>query len=290
MTLTQSAPRARISSRGRAAPRMAEPFIADSPFERKPIGEVWALYKRSGEEEIRNYLVEKYLHLVRYSAERLSAGLPGEVDVEDLMSAGQFGLFNAIERYDPDRQIKFETYCALRIRGAMLDELRLMDWTPRIARQRQAMMENARRQIAQELGRPATSDEICRFLGVEKDKFELIERDSKTVATVSITRKVTQGDGSQEMREIDVSRDRDTDNPLRSVERKDLQDMITRGFSRAERLILILYYYEGLTMREIGVTLDLCESRVSQMHTSILQRLKAQMRNRAGDLEPPRDG
>src|SRR5690606_23879777 len=138
MTLTRTAPRAR-SVRGRAAARMAEPRIADSPLERKPIEDVWKLYQRSGDEDIRNYLVEKYLHVVRFSADRLGAGLPGEVDVEDLASAGQMGLIDAVERYDLERQVKFETFCALRIRGAMLDELRNLDWTPRLARRRQAM-------------------------------------------------------------------------------------------------------------------------------------------------------
>lgn len=267
---------------------MAEPDLRGSPFEQQPIGEVWAEYKRTGAEDIRNYLVEKYLHLVRFSAERLSAGLPNEVDVEDLMSAGLFGLFNAIQRFDLERQIKFETYCAMRIRGAMLDELRHMDPTPRIRRQREALMANARRQLAQELGRPPTNEEIRLHLNLDTATFELILRDSAAVATISINRKVAQADGSQESREIDLSGDDEAQSPLRHLEYKDVQELVTRGLSRAERLIVLLYYFEGLTMKEIGVTLDLCESRVSQMHSSIVQRLRAQMRHRAGELEPVR--
>lgn len=286
MTLTRTNTRGRMGQRGRAAARMAEPSIADSPFERKPIADVWKMYKRKGAEEVRNYLMEKYLHLVRYNAERIYARLPDEVDIEDLMSAGLFGLMDAIDAYDLDRQVKFETYCAPRIRGAILDELRAMDWVPRLVRHRQARVDEARRQIEQEFGRPATSDEISARLGVGEEEFTKIERDSKAVSTISITRKLTQGDGSQEVREIDVARDDGADNPLKLIQRKDLQDLVTRGLSRAERLIVVLYYYEGMTMKEIGATLDLSESRVSQMHSSILQRLKAQMQFRARELEP----
>ena len=288
MTLTRTTSRGRSGMKGRAAARMAEPSIADSPFERKPITDVWKMYKRKGARDVRNYLMQKYLHLVRYNAERIYARLPDEVDIEDLMSAGVFGLMDAIDAYDLERQVKFETYCAPRIRGAILDELRHMDWVPRLVRHRQARVDEARRQIEQKLGRPATSDEISQFLGVGRDEFEKIERDSKAVTTISITRKLTQGDGSQEMREIDVARDEDADNPLRQIQRKDLQDLVTKGLSRAERLIVVLYYYEGMTMKEIGATLDLSESRVSQMHSSILQRLKAQMQHRARELEPAR--
>jgi RNA polymerase sigma factor for flagellar operon FliA len=161
-----------------------------------------------------------------------------------------------------------------------------MDWAPRIVRDRERRVDEARRQIEQEFGRPATSDEIAGRLGVEQDEFDKIERDSKAVSTISITRKLTQSDGSQEVREIDVARDDGADNPLRLMQRKDLQDLVTKGLSRAERLIVVLYYYEGMTMKEIGATLDLSESRVSQMHSSILQRLKAQMQHRSRELEP----
>ncbi|MFG0285031.1 MAG: FliA/WhiG family RNA polymerase sigma factor [Phycisphaerales bacterium JB039] len=286
MTMTGTSSRARTGAKGRAAARMAEPSIAGSPLERKAILDVWKMYKRDGGEDVRSYLIQKYLHLVRYNAERIYARLPDEVDIEDLMSAGLFGLMDAIEAYDLERQVKFETYCAPRIRGAILDELRSMDWVPRLVRHRQGKVDEARRQIEMQLGRPATSDEIAQRLGVGKEEFDKIDRDSKAVSTISITRKLTQGDGGQEVREIDVARDDGADNPLRLIQRKDLQDLITKGLSRAERLIVVLYYYEGMTMKEIGATLDLSESRVSQMHSSILQRLKAQMQYRARELEP----
>src|SRR5690606_15277615 len=147
MTLTRTTTRTRGGMKGRAAARMAEPSIADSPFERKPITDVWKMYKRKGADDIRNYLMQKYLHLVRYNAERIYARLPDEVDIEDLMSAGLFGLMDAIDAFDLERNVKFETYCAPRIRGAILDELRAMDWVPRLVRHRTAKVENARQRF-----------------------------------------------------------------------------------------------------------------------------------------------
>ncbi|MBZ0172505.1 MAG: sigma-70 family RNA polymerase sigma factor, partial [Phycisphaerales bacterium] len=123
-----------------------------------PVEAVWREYQASASEAIRNFLVEKYLHLVRYNAERIYARLPDEVDIEDLMSVGLFGLMDAIDKYDLSREVKFETFCAPRISGAILDELRSMDWVPRLVRHRSSRVEQARQQIEKELGRKATDD------------------------------------------------------------------------------------------------------------------------------------
>lgn len=274
----------------RAPARGIEPDLSCSPFERQPIEDVWALYRRGGDDSVGDYLALKYQYLVWHTAKRVCAALPNEVDIEDMACAGQFGLLAAIKGYDPQREVRFETYCAQRIRGAMIDELRTTDLLSRGARRRHVMMKDAIREFAQQHGRPPTRDELRAALPVGDEEFLRIERDHNMVDAVGAPRPVRQAGGSEEgrSREIDVSRDDDTDNPLRRAERRDLQDLITRGLSRAERLIVILYYFEGLTMREIGETLDLSESRVSQMHTSIVQRLKAQMRRRAGELEPER--
>jgi RNA polymerase sigma factor FliA len=277
----------RSGARGRRgyAVRHAEGAAASSPLNKRPIHEIWTDYHQTRAQALRNFLMEKYLPLVRYNAERIYARLPDEVDIEDLMSAGLFGLMDAIDAYDLERKVKFETYCAPRIRGAILDELRAMDWVPRLVRHRTAKFEQARQVIEMQTGRPATHDELSQRLGVQGEEFEKIERDSKAVATTSIMRRCTQSDGNREMREIDVVKDDAEGNPLRELQRRDLRDLITRGLSRAERLIVILYYYEGMTMKEIGATLDLSESRVSQMHSSILARLKAQMQTRTPEFE-----
>ena len=246
--------------------------------------EVWESYRDAPDEATRNLLVEHYLPIVRYTAERLHARLPSEVDVEDLMSSGLFGLMDAIEAFDLERGVKFETYCTTRIRGAIFDELRAMDWVPRLVRSRTAKMERARKDIEMTTGRRATEQEVTEHLNVSQDEFQKIKRDSRPVSVVSLNRKWYETDSSRDVTEVDVVRDRRQESPVSKLQRDDLKYLLTRGLSRAERLIVILYYYEEMTMKEIGVTLDLSESRVSQMHSSILARLKAQMQHRTKDV------
>jgi RNA polymerase sigma factor for flagellar operon FliA len=288
MSATKQSKIVRGSARRSARPEAPR---AKTPLDKKPIREVWTEYQNTKEnpernEVIRNYLMEKFLPLVRYNAERIYTRLPDEVDIEDLMSAGLFGLMDAIDAFDMGRNVKFETYCAPRIRGAILDELRAMDWVPRLVRHRTAKVESARQKFEMANGRSPTDSELATFLQLPSEEFEKVKRDSSAVSTHSITRKFASSDGSRELREIDVVRDDSESNPLREMQRRDLKDLVTKGLSRAERLIVVLYYYEGMTMKEIGATLDLSESRVSQMHSSILARLKAQMQHRSRELEP----
>lgn len=236
--------------------------------------QLWREYKKSGQEAIRNRLMEAYFPIVKYNAERVSTKLPDEVDVDDLISAGIFGLMDAIDAFDLDRGVKFETYCAPRIRGAILDELRSMDWVPRLVRSRAHKLERVNRVLHAELGRQATSDELAKRMGVDKREFEKIRRDANAVSQVSLSRKHFETDSSRDVCEIDVLEDKRGRNPVNEVQKQDLKEVLTRGLSRAERLILVLYYYEEMTMKEIGATLDLSESRVSQMHSSILGRLR----------------
>jgi RNA polymerase sigma factor for flagellar operon FliA len=285
MSATRASMRSGARGSGRFTARHAEPSRIPSPLDKRPIQEVWREYAKTQAEDIRNFLMEKFLPLVRYNAERIYTRLPDEVDIEDLMSAGLFGLMDAIDAFELERNVKFETYCAPRIRGAILDELRAMDWIPRLVRHRTAKVEAARQHIEMASGEPATDQQVCDRLGVSRDEFDKIKKDSAPVGTISLTRKFTGSDGNRDVREIDVIRDETQSNPLREIQRRDLKDLITKGLSRAERLIVILYYYEGLTMNEIGATLDLSESRVSQMHSSILARLKAQMQHRTRELE-----
>jgi RNA polymerase sigma factor for flagellar operon FliA len=249
-----------------------------------PIEEVWREYRKEPTDATRNFLIERYLDIVKYTAERMHIRLPAEVDVEDLMSAGLFGLMDAIDAFDLDRGVKFETYCAQRIRGAIFDELRAMDWVPRLVRSRTARMERARKALEMELGRRPTDTEVCSRLNVDHAEYEKLQKDSRPVGVVSLNRKWFETDSSKDVREIDVIRDNRQTNPLSEIQGKDVKLLITKGLSRAERLIVTLYYYEEMTMKEIGMTLDLSESRVSQMHSSILARLKAQMQHRAKDF------
>ena len=251
----------------------------------RDIPKVWIEYKKSKAEALRNILMENYLHLVRYNAERIHVKLPDEVELDDLMSAGIFGLMDAINAFDLDRGVKFETYCAPRIRGAILDELRSMDWVPRLVRSRAHKLDGAAKQLEVELGRAPTNEEIAKRLQVPMSEFEKMAKDASAVGLVSLSRKWFETDSNKDVREIDVLEDKRGADPVREIQRKDLKELITKGLSRAERLIIILYYFEEMTMKEIGATLDLSESRVSQMHSSILARLKAQMADRKKELQ-----
>ncbi|MHC4142548.1 MAG: FliA/WhiG family RNA polymerase sigma factor [Planctomycetota bacterium] len=257
---------------------------ASATLQESSIEEVWRTYKKTASDELRNFLIENYLHLVKSTAERMHMRLPGEVDVEDLMSAGLFGLMDAIDAFDLERGVKFETYCTQRIRGAIFDELRAMDWVPRLVRSRTAKVERARKALEMELGRRPTDREVCERLKVTNSEYKKLSKDSKPVNVVSLNRKWFETDSSKDIREIDVIQDNRQEDPLAELQKKDLKLLITKGLSRAERLIVILYYYEEMTMKEIGMTLDLSESRVSQMHSSILARLQAQMQYRSKEL------
>ncbi len=258
-------------------------------FEQLDTNSLWAEYAATKRVEIRNYFWERFLPLVRYIAEKTYARLPDEVDVNDLMSAGQFGLMDAINAFSLDKGVKFETYSAQRIKGAIIDELRLMDWAPRLVRTRSAVVGRARDQFEMKNGRSPTDHEVSQILGVGGEDLDKILKDSAAVMTVSLNRKAFNSDGNKEVTEIDVIRDTSQTNPLIDTQRRDIKEMITKGLSRAERLIVTLYYYEEMTMKEIGATLDLSESRVSQMHSSILQRLKAQLQHRTNEIEPDED-
>ncbi|MGD0388380.1 MAG: FliA/WhiG family RNA polymerase sigma factor [Tepidisphaeraceae bacterium] len=251
----------------------------------KDVKQVWLDFKKSKSEKLRNALMENYLHLVRYNAERIHVKLPDEVELDDLMSAGIFGLMDAINAFDLDRGVKFETYCAPRIRGAILDELRSMDWVPRLVRSRAHKLDTAAKSLEAELGRSPTSNEIAHRLKVSIPEFEKMAKDASAVGVVSLSRKWFETDSNKDVREIDVLEDKRGADPMREVQRKDLKELMTKGLSRAERLIIILYYFEEMTMKEIGLTLDLSESRVSQMHSSILARLKAQMADRRKEFQ-----
>jgi len=246
---------------------------------------VWLEYKRHKSESLRNTLMEHYLHLVRYNAERIHVKLPDEVELDDLMSAGIFGLMDAIAAFDLERGVKFETYCAPRIRGAILDELRSMDWVPRLVRSRAHKMDHATKQLEVELGRTPTNDELAKRLKISMSEFEKMAKDASAVGLVSLSRKWFETDSNKDVREIDVLEDKRGADPVREIQRKDLKELMTKGLSRAERLIIILYYFEEMTMKEIGTTLDLSESRVSQMHSSILARLRAQMADRKKEFQ-----
>ena len=236
------------------------------------IQQLWADFKTDiSDQELRNRLIEIYLPLVKYNGERIWARLPEGVELDDLISAGVFGLMDAM---------KFETYCVPRIRGAMLDELRSMDWVPRLVRSKASKLNAALKRVEARLGRQPTEIELATDMELTVKELEKMIIDANAVNLISLNKKWYETDSYKDVREIDILEDKKGEDPTKRIQKNDLMRLVTKGLNRNERLIIILYYYEELTMKEIGATLDLSESRVSQMHSSIVQRLQNQLNRR----------
>ena len=242
---------------------------------------IWKRFKLDqSNEDLRNRLIENYHPLVKYNGERIWSRLPEGVELDDLVSAGTFGLMDAIDAFDMSRGVKFETYCVPRIRGAMLDELRTMDWVPRLVRSKASKLHEAVKTLDARLGRPPADAEVAEHMQLTREEFEKLLVDANAVGLVSLNKKWCETDSSKEVQEIDIIEDKKGDDPTRRIQKGDLMRLVTKGLNRNERLIIILYYYEELTMKEIGATLDLSESRVSQMHSAIVERLQGQLKRR----------
>ncbi len=245
------------------------------------IAEVWQQFKKDpSRRELRNRLVEYYLPLVKYNGERIWSRLPDGVELDDLISAGVFGLMDAINAFDMGRGVKFETYCVPRIRGAMLDELRTMDWVPRLVRSKASKLNEALKSLEAGLGRTPNENELAEHMGMSVAEMEKMIADANAVGLISLNKKWYETDSYKDVREIDILEDKKGEDPTRRIQKSDLMRLVTKGLNRNERLIIILYYYEEMTMKEIGATLDLSESRVSQMHSAIVQRLQGQLGRR----------
>ncbi len=245
------------------------------------VEQLWIEFKRDlSNQDLRNRLVEIYLPLVKYNGERIWSRLPEGVELDDLISAGVFGLMDAIDAFDLTRGVKFETYCVPRIRGAMLDELRTMDWVPRLVRSKASKLNEAVKNLEARLGRQPNENELAEEMQISVPELEKMMMDANAVNLISLNKKWYETDSYKDVREIDILEDKKGEDPTRRIQKADLMRLVTKGLNRNERLIIILYYYEELTMKEIGATLDLSESRVSQMHSSIVDRLKNQLGRR----------
>ena len=242
---------------------------------------LWLDYRRTGDQKLRDRLILTYAPLVKYVAGRLGSGLPAHVDEGDLVSYGLLGLMGAIERFDPTREIKFETYAITRIKGQIIDELRAMDWVPRSVRARARDIERAIAELEKKLERAPTDEEIAEKLGITTDELEdsLTDIGRSSIAALDELWTVSGSDGDQ-VALIDTLEDDSAPDPAGSLsvteQKEALADAIARLPER-EKLVVTLYYYEELTLREIGEVLSVTESRVSQLHTKAILRLKAHL-------------
>ena len=237
--------------------------------------ELWRAYKSNPNDiGARNRLIERFMPLVRRRAERIRAKLPHEIELDDLISAGSVGLIDAIRAFNPERGVKFETFCIPRVQGAMLDELRAMDWAPRMVRSRTSKLNEADKILVGKFGRRPTEEELASFLDLPVDDVRQTIIDSNCVNIASLDKKWNDPSGDGEVTEMDVIPDKRSEAPMESLERAEIIRKCTQGLSQKERMIIILYYYEEMTMKEIGMALDLSESRVSQMHSAIVKRMR----------------
>lgn len=244
--------------------------------ETRRLQKIWARYKRKSSEILRKALIEHYLPLLRIHARRLRASLPGCVSVDELASAGAVGLISAVEAFDPSRGIKFETFSARRICGAMYDELRRQDWVPRLVRDRAKRMAEIVERFRLENGRPATPEEIEQSLSIADDEFERLQRDSRPASVFAMSH-ARPGRSRRDEPEINGLADDGAGDPARETQRRMLREYIARGLSDIERLIFLLYYYEQMSMEEIGKTLGISESRVCQLHKRLLQHIRSRL-------------
>jgi RNA polymerase sigma factor for flagellar operon FliA len=239
---------------------------------------LWLEFQKTRDKGIKNILSEEYYPIVRYVAEKMIERLPHNVQVEDLVSAGVFGLFDAIEKFDLSREVKFETYCVTRIRGSMLDELRHMDWVPRLTRARANKLEEAYAKLERELGRAPKDVELAAELKISVDSLDELFREVSGASLVSMQRRTLDKDPNQ--LGVDIMEDGKIEGPLAANTRKDLLEFCKKRLSTKERYILMMYYSEDLTLKEIGQILDLSESRVCQLHAKLIARLRAYLKTR----------
>jgi RNA polymerase sigma factor for flagellar operon FliA len=242
---------------------------------------MWLEYRKTGDQALRDRLILTYAPLVKYVAGRLGSGLPAHVDEGDLVSYGLLGLIGAIERYEPDRDVKFETYAIARIKGAIIDELRAMDWVPRSVRSRAREIERAIAELEAKLGEAPTDEQIAAKVGITVAELEdsLTDIARSSIAALDELWTVSGGDGDS-VALIDTLEDEDAPDPQHALSQTEMKEAIADAIARLperEKLVVTLYYYEELTLREIGEVLGVTESRVSQLHTKAILRLKARL-------------
>jgi len=244
---------------------------------------LWDDYAKSKSSENRDKIIIEYAPLVKLVAGRLSMYLGHNVEYEDLVSYGIFGLIDAIDKFDSEKAVKFETYASLRIRGAILDQIRKMDWIPRTIRQKQKKIDSAMKEIESQKGRNATDEEIAAQLGIDEDEFLNWQSQMKITNVVSLNEYLEQG--------AEVPNDRNSmkrfDAPEEAIEQSELKETLKDALellTEKEKKVILLYYYEELTLKEISNVLEVSESRISQLHTKALQKMKKKLGNYMGIL------
>jgi len=245
----------------------------------------WKKYLQEHDPEIRQRLLNRYLPLVRNVAGRMAINFPRSVELCDLINTGVIGLIEAFRNFDPERGVKFETYAVPRIRGAILDELRSLDWVPRSTRAKAREIERALLDFENEYGRPPSDDELAAVLGMTVEDLHLSLEDVSKTTLLSLDEMIFREEDNRQVPRIETVEDEKANIILRNLERNELQAFLAIAIDRLteqEKLVIALYYYEELTLKEIGEVMKISESRVSQIHTKGVLKLRGMVRERFG--------
>lgn len=241
---------------------------------------LWEKFIKSKEQTIRDYFVVKYAPLVKYVAGKVSMGMPQNIEFDDLVSYGVFGLIDAIGKFDPARGIKFKTYAMTRIRGAIFDELRSIDWIPRSIRQKAKQIEQVISELENKLGRTVEDEEIAKEMGISNEEFQSLLNKLSGTSMLSLNDIWYLGDDNDELSILETLEAPENMNPDVLIEKEEIRDYIIDAIKKLpdkEKKVIVLYYYEDLTLKEIGEVLDVTESRVSQLHTKAIMRLRGRL-------------
>jgi RNA polymerase sigma factor FliA len=247
---------------------------------------LWRRFKATADPIARDRLILTFAPLVKYVAGRMSSALPSHVEETDLISYGLLGLIGAVERFDPDRQVKFETYAVARIKGSIIDELRSLDWVPRSVRARAREIERKAAELEHKLQRAPTDEEMSTALGMTMDEFQAAITQISNSSIVALDEMWNVNSGGEPLSLIDTIGDSRLTDPAALLDMTELRDTLADAIARLperEKIVIALYYYDGLTLREIGDVLGVTESRVSQLHTKAILRLKGRLQ---GDAAP----
>ena len=250
--------------------------------EEKTEDELWNEYKETRSPDLRDKIIRQYMPLVKYVAGKVSVGMPSSVEFDDLVGFGQFGLLDAIEKYDPDKNVKFKTYAVTRIRGAIFDELRQLDWVPRSVRQKSREIEDTIGDLEARLGRTASDAEIAGKLGVSEEEYQQTVMKLSGTSVLSLNDVWYSGNDNDHMSIGDSIESPSSLNPDVIVEREEIRKIIIQAINELpekEKMVIVLYYHEDLTFKEIGQVLEVSESRISQLHTKANLRLRAKLTN-----------
>ena len=250
--------------------------------EQKTEDELWLEFKKTKSPQLRDKFIRQYMPLVKYVAGKVSVGMPGSVDFDDLVGYGQFGLLDAINKFDPEKNVKFKTYAVTRIRGAIFDELRTLDWVPRSVRQKSREIEDTIVQLGSKLGRTASDSEVAGAMGISEDEYHQTILKVSGTSVLSLNDVWYSGEESEHVSIGDCIESPSSLNPDVIVEREEIRRVIIEAINELpekEKMVLVLYYHEDMTFKEIGQVLEVSESRVSQLHTKANLRLRAKLTN-----------